>query len=702
MKYTFIGLCWLLVSTAAWCQDFNNYQPLLPKGLVPHDFTDRSADKFAEEVSQMEASKRRERKSKTKYYLESTFGIDQFLGSGNVLFNDDVSMYLANVLAEILTPYPELQQQMRVYAVKSPVPNAFTTGNGMIFVNLGLLARLENEAQLAFALAHEVVHYQRDHALTKYITGVNIDRAKGDYRKLSLQAKDFAKSSFSRELEMEADSGGAIIYRKSAYTKESIGEVFDILRVADYPLGWALFDKSYFEYDQYVFSDSLLPTSVKTTYEDKDDVNDALRSHPNIKKRKELVLSRYTNGGKTGIRFKVSENSFFKAQKLARYELCRTFLITHNYLEAMVLALSLQHEDPDAAFLQETVAKALYGLAKDLFENQMLGEEPSEWAGEPARLAGFIRNLSNYETAVLALRELNKCLDKAPDNKELQLMIYDLLYDLEVEDGNIARGFLRDPDQEKIDGKIYPYTQYAFLDCGNRETFFNTLDEAVAAVAKDKKEAAAKSRRRKKKKEKKEPLNVSKVVVVSPYYRKIDTRRKQKVRHIESEEVLTHIDQKIWDAASELGMKADIINPNNLTSAKVEVIRSNSLLNDWMYEQMQSNEVRVSPIYNEINALGEQYGTEHFVWMGQLTLTRTTRNKGWLIIVSAAVPAFAPMGATLLATPRGRTLYYALAFNVRTQGAEVVDMRYMKMRDTQYLLRSNIYYTLFQLKKGKL
>jgi hypothetical protein len=55
----------------------------------------------------------------------------------------------------------------------------------------------------------------------------------------------------------------------------------------------------------------------------------------------------------------------------------------------------------------------------------------------------------------------------------------------------------------------------------------------------------------------------------------------------------------------------------------------------------------------------------------------------------------------MVATPKGATLYFALTFNVRTQALELVDVRTMNMRDTKSLLQSNIYYTLFQLKKVK-
>ena len=48
--------------------------------------------------------------------------------------------------------------------------NAFTFGGGILYVNAGLLARMENESQLAMVLAHEIAHVTESH-VTKGIEG---------------------------------------------------------------------------------------------------------------------------------------------------------------------------------------------------------------------------------------------------------------------------------------------------------------------------------------------------------------------------------------------------------------------------------------------------------------------------------------------------------------------------------------------------
>ena len=47
--------------------------------------------------------------------------------------------------------------------MKSPQLNAFALPNGRIYINQGLLARFQNEAQLATVMAHEGTHFTNRH-----------------------------------------------------------------------------------------------------------------------------------------------------------------------------------------------------------------------------------------------------------------------------------------------------------------------------------------------------------------------------------------------------------------------------------------------------------------------------------------------------------------------------------------------------------
>src|SRR6185369_18100131 len=53
----------------------------------------------------------------------------------------------------------------RIRVVEDPTLNAFAYPHGSIYVHTGLLARVENEDQLATVLGHEMTHVERRHML---------------------------------------------------------------------------------------------------------------------------------------------------------------------------------------------------------------------------------------------------------------------------------------------------------------------------------------------------------------------------------------------------------------------------------------------------------------------------------------------------------------------------------------------------------
>ncbi len=71
--------------------------------------------------------------------------------------------YLTSIvqkLAAVARPRPFAY---RVRVVNDSSLNAFTFGGGLLYVHAGLLARLENEAQLAMVLGHEIAHVTERH-----------------------------------------------------------------------------------------------------------------------------------------------------------------------------------------------------------------------------------------------------------------------------------------------------------------------------------------------------------------------------------------------------------------------------------------------------------------------------------------------------------------------------------------------------------
>lgn len=149
--------------------------------------------------------------------------------------------------------------------LRDPTLNAFAMPNGRIYVHTGLLARLDNEAQLAMIVGHEMTHVTNRHALSftrdaqnKQIpftvmaiaASIGVAVAAGSSAKsgdyvgaavlsqtanvllgLGLQLAAIAAiNGYGRDLEREADAGGMANLVRAGYDPKEAPKVFELLR----------------------------------------------------------------------------------------------------------------------------------------------------------------------------------------------------------------------------------------------------------------------------------------------------------------------------------------------------------------------------------------------------------------------------------------------------------------------------------------
>ena len=112
---------------------------------------------------------------------------------------------------------------VRVHLVRTPLFNAFMAPNGMMQVWSGLMLRMENEAQIATVLAHELAHYLERHTLIRLRDAksasafgqfIGLFGAVGALGQIAVLA---GQLSYSRDQEREADRIGLILMSKAGY-----------------------------------------------------------------------------------------------------------------------------------------------------------------------------------------------------------------------------------------------------------------------------------------------------------------------------------------------------------------------------------------------------------------------------------------------------------------------------------------------------
>jgi hypothetical protein len=156
------------------------------------------------------------------------------LRRGAFLMRDDALRdYLAGIACKL---GGEHCADTRVYAVRTPMFNASMSPNGMMQVWSGLLLRVENEAQLAAVMGHEIGHYLQRHSIarlrdakdrTAVASFVSLFGVVGLIGNLALIAGMYG---YSRDHEREADRIGIALMDGAGYDAREAAAVWRNLR----------------------------------------------------------------------------------------------------------------------------------------------------------------------------------------------------------------------------------------------------------------------------------------------------------------------------------------------------------------------------------------------------------------------------------------------------------------------------------------
>lgn len=151
--------------------------------------------------------------------------------SGRLNADTELNAYLQRIADRL---FPEFNGSLRLHTVKSPLLNAFAVPNGGLYINEGMIARADNEAQLATVIAHEGAHFTHRHGYrsqqrTKNATGFALAVS---LLGVPLVGDLLAMSSifgYSRDLEREADKEGFLRLERAGYAVREAPKVFEHL-----------------------------------------------------------------------------------------------------------------------------------------------------------------------------------------------------------------------------------------------------------------------------------------------------------------------------------------------------------------------------------------------------------------------------------------------------------------------------------------
>ncbi len=708
-------------------------------GKIPQEFRTLSSNKF-KKASATIADKGKVKRSKKQFLLESNFLTDELLISGRVLFNDPVSNYINEVAQKLIGDDKRLKDSLRFYAVKSPIVNAFSTNQGYIMINLGLIAQLENEAQLAYILSHEIIHFKRKHSIKEY---VKQETSKKEFRKLSTQDRLLAKSAYSKDQETQADLEGLDLYLKSNYSRSVFNHVFDVLEYSYLPYEDTPFDISDFESSAFKLKPSYRLTNCNEIKPEAD-ADSSYKTHPSIDKRREKLLDKFSKSkqdANNGSLYLVSEANFKKIRSIARQELSRLHNENKSYAEAGYNSYLLLKENPKNTAAKEQMLFSLYMLAKYKNRDELtkVMTESSKIQGKSQAFYHFIEKIQQNELTALALNYGWK-LKKETKDPLVDKICRDLFKELQYK-GDVTFNYfvfekpvpqttsqpttkavsnpenlskydkIRQNKAQKeeiiLTGDTNNSFKYSFVEFAKDSDFESYFKNAVSELNAEKANKESKELAKKEAKmeaiarRKGYALGIEKTLIIDPDFARIDERKKNTVRHLDAEEKQLELNAYIKQFAAQQKLNVELISPVLLQELEIQKFNDHHMLNSWINEHSQHEFSHVNLFQREIDELASRNNTPYCTWQGLVAFTEKKDFPIAYIIASLFYPVALPFAIAYAATPDHTTFYYCFVYNIKTGALVMKEINKIEMGSTGTVVKSNIYNSLAQIKNKR-
>jgi len=716
------GLIVLLSAGFANAQSSAYDSQLLSKGDVPIDFRGSSTTRSTLQIEKAEVSQA-ETEQMNDFVFESTFSLDRLLHSGQVSFNDTVSQYLSKVLDKLLKDEPALRANLRIYTLKSPMVNAFSTHQGIILVSLGLLERLDNEAQLAFILAHEITHYRKKHSFNSYVYDKELDEG-AVFQSMNMEEKHLSKLHYSRQNETEADIVGLALFASSDY---DLSEALPALRFLQYthlPARNQEFDKSFLESPWLHFPADLVLAEVDSIKPE--DIPDSLSSHPGIPSRidsiQKRLMSDHAKELGAGSEYLVGADYFKAVKEIAQLEICQLYYQNDRYEKAIYAAYTLLKDKPDNPLLKKLVAHSLYMIASyaNVSDRWYYHIRYDRIQGPAQGFFYMMEQLDEEELTVLALSYNQQLRKELPEDDDLLFLeenlvkqlfqhhhrgiatVDSMLQNRELEKAQQKGSRLRElmeeaTNKERLasESMLENQLETYYRNPASKELFeqylpqMDSLDQLEPTMAKGKLELAPSKKK------------VDHVLVVDPFYAMSDIRTRKKFDKprelIESEKG----EQKLiryLNKQSKSDLKISVLDASLFGANNVEAFNALGQLQSWRRRMVRHTDVELSMFdTRRVDELSERLGTSHFCWMG--TFAGRRKRSAAIVVGSIILPIYLPWGIYELSTKPYDNVHVSFTLNAENGEMEQENVRIRTYNKSSNIMKQDIRYTLEGVKE---
>ena len=358
------------------------------------------------------------------FYDERETAIASLVDQQALVTDPRVDTYLQKLTGILMQAQPALRAKpLRIYFSRDFVPNACSYGEGTILFNIGLFARLHNEGEAAFVLAHEIGHYVLGHAdqrVRKYISTIYSDSMQRVLR--NLQKQEYGKSAIldsllkqqahsfsrhSRENESQADSFALALLLQTPFAPAAAQSCLGLLDSIDTDhFREPLAVQQIFNYPDYPFKARWL-RKEESIFADKagaaPKADDSLKTHPDCQQRIHAIDG-WVRQGK-GQQFFLVDSAYFRAlQRSMDLDMAGYAYTSGNVSRALFYALNLCQVYPEEQFPVELAGQCLNDLYEAMKRHELrkICALPGlQTEGAYDAFVVFLENLRPYDMAAL-------------------------------------------------------------------------------------------------------------------------------------------------------------------------------------------------------------------------------------------------------------------------------------------------------------
>ncbi|MCA6363329.1 MAG: M48 family metalloprotease [Bacteroidetes bacterium] len=741
--------------------NFSVYQPLICHGSIPQDILLNTREKVERDMKRSSrnnpATTNYERE---EFLLKSNYLLDQLMVSGKVLFGDTVTTYVNSVADRLLADEGSLRQKLRFYCLRTSAPNSFATEQGIIFVSIGMIAMLENEAQLAYILAREIAHYEKKHNSNFNLTYDRVFSRNERDRYQNVEERLLLLGMYNAEEQDQADIEGLNLLRESGYDCEAAAAALYMLQFGKLPFEDQYFKPTLLERPAMKIPALYMPDSVPAFNYMQLNNSNTYAVQPRLAERRAVIERKIqllgNNCGNRKFGDDLAHHIYMR--KVCRFETVHYQLTVRDYAGAFINAHTLLAADSNNAYLKLCIGKALYGMTKyknaGSFGSVVTSSQKRE--GQQQRVYSLFNKLTAPQLNMIALRylfDLNKeqpseylaslVNDLTDDLLDKHKIVFTELYELkpvtpksendtvgqnkpqQTTTGAEGQTFVSKYEKQKLQpakpatGKASDKPEnsnfhlFAFFDIIKDADVQKLFDDAAARVIYEQQrrekeadrfnrmspyEQRREMQRRRQAKSTNAALGVNSVVVVDPFYFYADDRRGLKL--MKSEDLRLKFCESIEETAGEANLKAELLNPKSFTARDVDKYNDLAAINDWLGERMShDNALNIIPVESDAaRSASTKYKAEHIYITGVLTYKQVRENRGAVLLYSLIFYPMLPFGIAYALTPEHDTYYYSMVYNINTGEERMKRVVHLHSNARNGFIVSQMYDTMLQIK----